>query len=235
MAALDAEAIVDMAVRYEKLYTASVYDVLDEMGLPNQCMALDIKPLNPDWVVAGAALTMKWTAETRHPLDLHQMDERRPNMFTLINLVYPGCVLVMETGKSMNVGHWGELTGTSAKVRGCRGAVIDGGIRDSRHLRAMNDYPVFVRYTSPIESVGRAVIVDVECPLLVRGALVEGLKVEPGDFVFGDADGVLVIPKAVAREVLEKAEQVAGTENLIREEIRAGEHPAAVWMKYGRF
>ncbi len=235
MTAPDTDAIIDMATRFERLYTASVYDVMDEMGLPNQCMALDIKPLDPDWVVAGAALTMKWTAETRHPLDLHKMDDRRPNMFSLINLVQPGSVLVMETGKSMNVGHWGELTGTSAKVRGCRGAVIDGGIRDSRHLRAMNDYPVFVRYTSPIESVSRAVIVDVECPLLVRGALVEGLKVENGDFVFGDADGVLVIPREVAPEVLAKAEEVAQTEDLIRAEIKAGEHPATVWLKYGRF
>ncbi len=102
MTAPDTDAIVDMAARFERLYTASVYDVMDEMGLPNQCMALGIKPLNPDWVVAGTALTMKWTAETRHPLDLHKMDDRRPNMFSLINLVQPGCVLVMETGKSMN-------------------------------------------------------------------------------------------------------------------------------------
>lgn len=232
---MDKEKILDMCVRYERLYSASVYDVLDEMKLANQCLSLAIKPLRPDWVVAGAALTIKWTAEPRHPLELHQLKPDSANLFRLVDAFYPGCVLVMETGKGMQVGHWGELTGTMSQVRGCRGAIIDGGTRDSRHLRERGDYPVFARYTSPIESVHRAAITDYDCPLWMSGSLSEGVLVRPGDFVFGDADGVLVIPTEIAEEVLIKAEDVAKTENLIRAEIRAGEHPFQVWQKYGRF
>ena len=227
--------LLDMCERYKRLYAASVYDVLDEMGLPNQCLSLDIRPLHPDWVVAGAAFTLKWTAESRHPLELMRQQAGRPNLFSIVDGFYPGCVMVMETGKSMNVGHWGELTGLMSQVRGCRGAVIDGGVRDSRHLRDRGDYPVFARYTSPIESVTRAVIVDVDCPLLMSGSLTEGLLVRPGDFIFGDADGVLAVPREVAAEVLAKAEEVAQKEDLVRAEIRAGEHPVKVWQKYGRF
>lgn len=232
---MDRDKILDMCVRFERLYSASVYDVMDEMRLPNQCLALDIKPLRSDWVLAGAALTIKWTAEPRHPLEIHQSNPHSANLFGLIDLFYPGCVLVMETGKTMHVGHWGELTGAMAQVRGCRGAVIDGGTRDSRHLRERGDYPVFARYTSPIESVTRAAITDYGCPLWMSGSLTEGVLVRPGDLVFGDADGVLVIPVEVAEEVLVKAEEVAKTEDLIRGEIRAGEHPLQVWQKYGRF
>jgi regulator of RNase E activity RraA len=141
----------------------------------------------------------------------------------------------METGKSMNAGHWGELTGLMSEVRGCRGAVIDGGVRDSRHLRERGTYPVFARYASPIESVHRANIIDIECPLLMTGSLTEGLLVRPGDFIFGDSDGVLVIPAEIVEEVLVKSETVSKTEDLIREEIGAGVHPLEVWQKYGRF
>jgi regulator of RNase E activity RraA len=232
--AMDENKIVELCLRYERLYAASVYDVLDEMGMANQCLSLAIRPLEQHWVVAGTAFTIKWTAESRHPLELAQ-ERGGPNLFSIVDHFHPGVVLVMETGKSMNAGHWGELTGLMAGVRGCRGAVIDGGVRDSRHLRARGDFPVFARYTTPIESVSRSTIVDVDCPLLMSGSLTEGLLVRPGDFVFGDSDGVLVIPFEVAEEVLTNAEAVAKTENLIREEIGAGVHPLEVWQKYGRF
>ena len=232
---MEKEKILDLCARYERLYSASVYDVLDEMKLANQCLSLDIKPLNPSWVLAGAALTIKWTAEPRHPLKLHQLRPGSANLFGLVDMFYPGCVLVVETGKTMHVGHWGELTGTMSQVRGCRGAVIDGGTRDSRHLRARGDYPVFARYTSPIESVSRTAITDYDCPVWMAGSLTAGVLVRPGDFVFGDADGVLVIPIEIAEEVLLRAEDVASKEDLIRDEIRAGVHPFEVWQKYGRF
>ncbi len=227
--------VLEMCERYSRLYAASAYDVLDEMGLPNQCLSLAIRPLDPAWVVVGVAFTLKWTAESRHPIEVMKERPGSPNIFSIVDGFRPGHVLVMETGKSMNVGHWGELTGLMSQVRGCRGAVIDGGVRDSRHLRERATYPVFARYTSPIESVGRAVIVDVECPLLMTGSLTEGLLVRPGDFIFGDADGVLVIPKELALDVLVKAEEVAQKEDLVRQEIAAGEHPVKVWQKYGRF
>src|SRR4030042_4125116 len=127
------------------------------MGLGSQGLSLDIRPLQPAWVVAGDAFTLKWTAESRHPSDVRRGRPDSPNIFSIVDQFYAGCVLVMETGKSMNVGHWGELTGLMSQVRGCRGAVIDGGVRDSRHLRERGDYPVFARYTSPIESVTRAI------------------------------------------------------------------------------
>ena len=118
---MDEAKILDMCARYKRLYSAGVYDVMDEMGHPHQCLSLQIRPLEPNWVVAGPAFTIKWTAETRHPVELAQQ-KAGPNLFSIVDQFHPGCVLVMETGKSMNVGHWGELTGLMSEVRGRRGA-----------------------------------------------------------------------------------------------------------------
>src|SRR5258707_11280450 len=144
----------DMIQRYRKLYSASIYDILDERGLPNQVLSLDIRPISPDFVGAGWALPVKGGAEPRRHEEVIAEKRETPDFFKLLDIVYVGCVLVMDTGKSMNTGQWGELTSTAAQARGAVGVVIDGGVRDTRHLREMQ-YPVFVRYSSCIESNSR--------------------------------------------------------------------------------
>src|SRR5437660_1231393 len=140
----------EMIQRYSKLYSASIYDILDERSLHNQVLSLDIQPISPASVIAGWALTVKGGAEPRRHKEVAKEKPDQPDFFKLLKAVYPGCVLVMDTGKSMNAGQWGELTGTAALARGAVGIVIDGGVRDTRHLREMQ-YPTFARYSSCIE------------------------------------------------------------------------------------
>jgi 4-hydroxy-4-methyl-2-oxoglutarate aldolase len=224
----------DMIRRYGALYSASIYDILDERGLPDQVLSLDIGPLSPDQVVAGWALTVRGAAEPRRHEELAAQEPGQADFFGLIAQVYPGCVLVMDTGKSLNTGQWGELTGTAAQARGCVGVVIDGGTRDTRHLRQMG-LPVFARYSSCIESNRRWAITDYNKPILVSGATVAGVTVHPGDFICGDCDGTIVIPRDIAEAVLLEAEGVATTENEVRAALRSGEDAAQVFERLKRF
>ena len=119
------------------------------------------------------------------------------------------------------------------RAHGCVGAVIDGSTRDSNHLIAM-DFPTFVRFRSPVEGLGRSSIVDYMIPIYVNG--VDGmLRVDPGDYVFGDNDGVVIVPRDLTVKVLEIAEKAFEAESKSREAMRQGMDPFDVYNKYGRF
>jgi len=189
--------------RYKKLYGGPLYDVLEGMGLPNQVLSHQIMPLLPHMKVAGPAYTVK--GERQHP---------KQTPFTKINLLeglkrHYVCVYAAGDDES---GHWGELTSNNAARIGAQGIVVDGGARDSSmHIRIPN-WNTFCRYTSPIEAGPRASIVAQNEPILVRGTLTEFVEVRPKDFVFGDLDGVIVVPQEIVMEVLEKAEDVVAKE-----------------------
>ena len=116
-----------------------------------------------------------------------------------------------------------------AVKRGCVGAVVDGGIRDTAYIRRRG-FPIFHRFTRPGDAVGRFNIVDFDCPVTIGG-----VRVGPGDYVFGDEDGIVVIPAELTLEVLEKAEEVSLRENRIRAEISPGKSLAELYAEYGQF
>jgi regulator of RNase E activity RraA len=122
----------------------------------------------------------------------------------------------------------------SSKARGAAGVILDGGIRDGNILMAMGDWPVFTRYLSPIESKGRTRIRAIEEPIAVTGSLSSQVRVNPGDWIFGDMDGVVVIPAKIVDDVLRKAEAMGGVEDQVREEIKNGADVTMVFEKYGR-
>ena len=219
-------AVEELCQRYRKLYTGAIYDILEDKGLPNQLLSLDIKPLKLDMKVAGPAYTVKGvrrpTAEawSGKPVDL-------------LGGITPDCVVVYDPGNEHRSGHWGELTSNAAAVKGCQGVVVDGGARDgTKHLQIPN-WSCFCRYTSPIEAGTRQKIVAVQKPIFMSGSLTTVVRVEPGDFIFGDLDGVLVVPKALAAEVLSEAETKVAAEDKGREEVRKGVDMREVGRKYG--
>ncbi|MCK4417659.1 MAG: RraA family protein [Candidatus Latescibacteria bacterium] len=217
-------SLSQMCQRYRRLYGGPIMDVLDQKGLHNQWLHRDIKPLLHDMVIAGPAVTVK---AIRRPTW-----ENVPPGPDLMEAIYPHCVLVWDPGNEDQSGHVGGVTANSIYAKGCQGVVVDGGIRDSyQHLR-IPDWRCFCRYTSPLEQGYRTALLEVEKPLCISGSLTYVVQVNPGDFIFGDLDGVIVIPKDVIYEVLAKAEDIAAREQEGVEKIRSGTDARKVQEEY---
>ena len=170
-----------------RLYTAVLSDVLDECGHPAQAMAPSIRPLDESLVLAGFARTGLYR-EVYHvepgvnpyELEIALVDDLRPD-----DVVVFGC------GASRRIAPWGELLSTAATVRGAAGCVTDGFVRDIRATRAMK-FPVFHGGIAPLDSKGRGMVAAIDVPIECGG-----VRVAPGDVVVGDADGVVVVPRAI--------------------------------------
>jgi len=213
----------EMCERYRKLYGGPICDILDRMKLHNQWLHKDIKPLKYDMVVAGPAVTAKAICRP------HWDGASSPD---LMQAIYPECVLVWDSGNEQLSGHVGGITANSIWAKGCQGVVVDGGIRDSyQHLR-IPDWGCFCRYTSPLEQGYRVALLELEKPIYMSGSLTSVVQVNPGDFIFGDSDGVIIIPKAIAHDVLVQAEDIAARESEGVEQIRKGLDAQKIKEKY---
>lgn len=206
------------------LYASVLSDVLDSMGLARQAMRPFVRPLDEASVLFGRARTGLFmprygTLEGEHPYDVE---------IALIDDLKPGDVPVLACdGPTERIAPWGELLTTAAMARGAVGAVTDGLVRDVRAIRRTG-FPVFHGGIGPLDSQGRAKMMErdirVECA---------GVAVSSGDYVFGDADGLVVIPADAAQEAVAKAREKIEGENATREEIRAGVLLADVYDRYG--
>ncbi len=148
--------------------------------------------------------------------------------------MYHGCVAVINAEADQQCGHWGEMMSYSARQHGATGAVIDGGTRDLEGLAKIPGWSVFARYTTPTESKKRWRPVDFEVPIFVTGSLTTLIRINPGDRIVGDPDGLMVIPKELAVEVLLAVEKVEVAEQGTREDLANGSPVAEVYRKYGR-
>jgi regulator of RNase E activity RraA len=230
----DANDIHEMARRFREIPSSTIYDTLDSMGYPNQCLSLKIRPLHPEMRIAGPAFTLRGGREPRNHHDEPDMMLEKFHDRGMYRAVYPGCVIVVNSEAEQQCGHFGEMTSYSLRQQGAAGIVIDGGIRDGRHLLQIPNWPVFVRYLSPIESAHRFSANDFEIPIAVTGTLTSQLRIDPGDWIVGDETGVLSVPKKIALEVLEKAEEVESREQKSREELTAGLPAIEVFARYHR-
>ncbi len=217
--------MTSLVERYRRLYSGVIYDVLDHRGYPDQCLASDLRPLRPDMIVAGPAFTIKGVSDPTGDPDLL---ERRIKLFKAMS--YP-CVDVRDCGFDTRVAHYGEMNATLGMKHGCVGAVIDGGVRDSRHLLDMN-FPVFARYHTPVEAKMRWSYFRWDISVTLRGALSATVTVNPGDFIFGDIDGIVVIPKAMTLSILEEAEALVNREDRARHDYKS-EDVEEVYRRYG--
>lgn len=207
--------------RYRKLDSDLVYDTLNAMGLTNQQLSLAIQPLDVQMAVAGPAFTCKYMVSEAAAKVATDRVEYSASAYQMIRELYDGCVLVQDVGNDPVCGGLGENMGLSVQMQGCTGVVCDGGTRDKRALIAMG-FPVFSRFSSCTLSWGRRRLVDYQIPIRMTGHLSRWVTVNPGDFVVGDADGIVVVPQELVLEVLEGAERVAEIEEQQRGQLRAG-------------
>ncbi len=212
----------ELCERYKRLYTPAVADILDSKGLWHQIMDNDLKGLTLDMVVAGPAFTVLGMCERSEDKSIRKGPQ-------VVDRLGKCQVAVFETGGDTRTGHWGELLSNAALARGAHGAVVDGGVRDTRYILQLG-FPVFCKFRCPGDATGRWNVVDMDIPITAGG-----VRVHPGDFVFGDADGVVVVPKELAVDVLLEAEAVMTVENEIRQKVRDGASVQKLYSSYERF
>lgn len=213
--------------RYRALYGGVVYDVLENLGYPEQVLSPDLVPMSPEMKLAGPAFTVKGTLTTER-----NETARHTRMKMVCEMSQP-CIEVRDQGTPYNVALYGELSATTARAHGAVGALVDGGTRDTVHLIAMG-FPVFARYRTPVEAFGRYTILVWQVPIRIAGGLRDTVEVNPGDFIFGDADGVMVIPKDLTMQVLTECERIKGLEDQARVDFARGDDPLEVFKRYRR-
>jgi 4-hydroxy-4-methyl-2-oxoglutarate aldolase len=215
MATLDEDFV--FATLRDKLFTAVVGDVLDKMGWQRQFLPQAIKPLRPEMKVIGRAMPVVEADvfENGSPaaggagakpfgLMLEALDDLRPNE------VY------IATGGSFRYAFWGELMSTRARYLRAAGAVLDGFVRDAAGIEALG-FPTFSRGLYAQDQGPRGKVIDFRVSIEI-----EGVRIAPGDLIFGDREGVLVIPSGVAADAIEAALEKASTENRVATAIQHG-------------
>jgi regulator of RNase E activity RraA len=216
----------DLVARFEKLSTPVVYDVLDQMGFPDQALSAEVRPLDPGMRVAGPAFTIRG-------------EEYRPGddgaaAFRMFREIATGSVLVLAQHGHRVSAPWGENASLSAVMKGAKGLVTDGGVRNADGIVGLG-FPVFSRFLTPVFMQGRFTFRDHQVPVELAGQTSERVTVRPGDLVLADRDGVVVIPAELATEVLTAAEELERIEERLRAGLRAGEDREAVYRRHPKF
>ncbi len=203
-----------------ELYTPVVGDVLDTLGLCHQFLPPPVQPMRTEMKLIGRAMPVLM-------IDVYG-PQRQPfgKLTEALDQLEPGDVY-LASGGAMRCAYWGEILTATARVRGANGAVINGYHRDTPQVLEQG-WPVFSRGRYAQDSAVRTQVADYRCPIEV-GAV----TVMPGDLVFGDLDGVVVVPRAHEAEVVERALEKARGEKLVRKEIEAGMSSTHAFAKYG--
>jgi 4-hydroxy-4-methyl-2-oxoglutarate aldolase len=223
--------VLELQVRWQKIRIANLYDALDQMGYPAQCLDLAIKPLFPNQHLAGIAVTAQGG---RDPRSTEELQETRDSYTRLTELLFPGAVVVIDCGGEPYTGKFGEMTSWQLKQHGAKGLVSNSYIRDYLGLEIIPDYTVCAPGTSPIESSKRWRIHAANIPIALPGTLTSQVRVDPGDWIVGGPDGVMVVPHAIALEALVKSEDIEAREKGMRQDLAAGMAFDDAYKKWGR-
>ena len=221
------EEIFDLAKK--ELFTAVVGDCLDKMGFYHQFLPPEIRPIQKDMVVVGRAMTV---LEADCFIDIVENSQNPLSnkpfglLFEALDDLKPGEVYVC-SGASPRYALWGGLMTTRAIHLQAAGAVLDGYYRDTFEIIDLQfscfGYGAYAQDQGP-----RGKVVDYRVPIEIGG-----IRINPGDIVFGDVDGVLVIPKEVEQETFTKALEKVHGEQKVAEAIKDGMSASQAWQKYG--
>ncbi len=212
----------ELCERYEALFTAAVNDVLREHNLTHQTLPNNIMPLREGMKVAGPAFTIKGAKSL-------QIKDEMKERAEMLESIPPQSVVAWDTSGDDESAQWGEVMTMAAKRRGCRGAIIDGGVRDTDRVLPQN-FPVFVKFRSSNGMLGRFRISGWQEPIRIGE-----VDIFPGDIVFGDIDGVIIVPRDIAYEVLLRAEEIAESEGELKKWVQEGLSTTEIVKRGGYF
>lgn len=224
-------------------YGGCVSDALNALGVRDTVFSQRFRALRQGMQLVGRAIPIKlhsqpdmhnvpgareemekkWEAEGGHP---------QKRMMRAVASSAPGSVLCFDCGGDMQPAHFGEMSCQVAYAHGCRGMLLAGNCRDTQYVLKMPDFPMFTFGTAP-NAFGGWLIIDVDKPIFLPGHLTHYVRVNPGDFIFGDNDGVQLIPKDLVDEVLLRVEATFAKENEEREALAGGMPIDEVYRKYG--
>lgn len=212
----------ELLTRFEQLYTGAVNDVLREFCLLNQALPGYIQPLREYRTIAGFAFTVKSApnALIRGEMEFRtqMLDEMSENHFVL-----------WDTSNDEKATLWGGVMTATAKGKKVKASCIDGGIRDTHQILEA-DFPVFYKYRISNGSLGRCLITHYQIPVMIGDVLIK-----PGDIVLGDVDGVLIVPRDIAYDVLVRAEEIRENEKKIFGWVHEGQTVHEITEKGGYF
>ena len=213
----------------KELFTALVGDVLDKMGYQHQFLAPTIKPLRQDMVTIGRAMPVleadvftEKTEGTHNPL----MNKPFGIMFEALDSLQPDEVYIC-SGSSPRYALWGGLMSTRAIKLGAAGAVVDGYSRDTPEILHLN-FPTFSMGGYAQDQGPRGKVIDYRLPIEFNG-----IRVNPGDIVFGDLDGVIIVPKEAVNDAFEAAIEKARGEKLVKRALEEGMSTVEAFAKFG--
>ena len=196
---------VSASVTLSRMDTSTVSDALDKLGIPGQC--LGIKPLDAKFRLAGPAFTIRYVP----------CGTRGGNVGDYIDDALAGAVFVLDNQGRMDATVWGDILTIVASRKGMLGTVIDGVCRDAPRSIELK-YPIFARGSHMRTGKDRVAVDAMHCSVSIGG-----VRVDPGDFMLGDWDGVIVIPKERLEEVAAVASQIEAAEDRIRAAVERGE------------
>jgi regulator of RNase E activity RraA len=212
----------ELLSRFEQLYTGAVNDVLREFCLLNQALPNRIIPLREYRTVAGFAFTVKSAPNAKITGEM----EFRSQM---LDEMHADSFIMWDTSKDEHATLWGGVMTATAKGKKVKAACIDGGIRDTFQILEA-DFPVFYKYRLSNGSLGRCLITHFQIVLQI-----DNVTIKPGDIILGDIDGVLVVPRDIAYEVLIRAEEIKENEKKIFSWVNAGESIQTIADRGGYF
>ena len=212
----------ELLSRFEQLYTGAVNDVMREFCLTNQALPGHILPLREYKTVAGIAFTVKSSPNVKISGDMEfrteMLDELGEDNF-----------VIWDTSSDEKATLWGGVMTATAKGKKVKAACIDGGIRDTHQILEA-DFPVFYKYRISNGSLSRCLITHYQTPICIGD-----VTIKPGDVVLGDVDGVLVVPRDVAYEVLIRSEEIRENEKKIFDWVADGQSIHEITAKGGYF
>ena len=205
----------------ETLYTAFVADVLDSLGHRNQTLSADIRAMTPARTVCGRVFTAKAEAVNEIPDEPYKLE------MAAIDTMQAGDVLVVDGDHNRRCAFWGELLSTACQVKGVRGAVMSACTRDLWALEK-SEFPIFAIGHTPADSKGRIDVTNIGEPINI-----DGVKVNNGDYILGDADGVVIIPADALDEALQLSQEKIISENTLRVDLSNGMSVTEAFQKHG--